>query len=123
MIGDDPAGVPRNVPAIAPASPDSAWAIRSLVDRIRFTPVRVREGYDMAEVDDFLDRVVQAAERGEPVGALIEGVELSRVRVREGYDVAEVDGFLQQLKGAGPAPDRRVIPEQRGLLSRFRGRD
>jgi len=101
----------------------SAWAIRSLVDQVRFTPVRVREGYDMAEIDGFLDHVVEAAERGEPIAPMVDRVTFTRVRFREGYEIGEVDQFLRQLQGAGPtAVDPGVIQEQRGLLSRILGR-
>ena len=105
------------------ATSSSAWAIRGLVERVRFTPVRLREGYDMADVDSLLDRVVEAAERGEQVAPLIDGAHFTPVRMREGYDMAEVDQFLEQLKGSHSATlDSGVIREQRGLLDRFLGR-
>jgi DivIVA domain-containing protein len=79
----------------------------------RFNPVRVREGYDMAEVDDLLDRIVAALGRGEPVAPLLEGVGFTRARLREGYNIDEVDRFLVGLRrrvdgatGAGPDPAR-----------------
>jgi DivIVA domain-containing protein len=65
----------------------------------RFTPVRIREGYDMSEVDALLDRLVAALGRGEPAGPLIESARLGRVRLREGYDIDEVDDFLARLSG------------------------
>ena len=115
---------PASAPSAVRGSSSSAWGIRTLVDRIRFAPVRVREGYDMAEVDDFLERVVQAADRGEPVAPLVDRVEFTRVRVREGYEIGEVDHFLNQLKGGVPAvADPGVIQEQRGLLGRLLSRD
>jgi DivIVA domain-containing protein len=116
------------VAPVAPTQPtvpdgSSAWAIRSLVERARFTPVRLREGYDMADVDRLLDDVVGAAERGEPVGPVIDGARFTAVRLREGYDMAEVDRLLAQLKGASPETvDPGVIEEQRSLLDRLRGR-
>ena len=48
-------------------------------DEIRsacFTPVRIREGYDMGAVDDFLDRLAQTRDRGEDVGPLVTSNEL-----------------------------------------------
>jgi DivIVA domain-containing protein len=69
------------------------------ITTVQFTPVRLHEGYDMAEVDDLLDRIVAALGRGEPVLALIDGARLGRVRLREGYDVGEVDAFLTALRG------------------------
>jgi DivIVA domain-containing protein len=68
------------------------------ITNARFTPVRVREGYDMAQVDDLLDSVVAALGRGEPVAPLLEGVRITHVRLREGYSIDEVDAFLDQLR-------------------------
>jgi DivIVA domain-containing protein len=65
----------------------------------RFTPTRIREGYDMAEVDELLDRVVAALGRGEPVAGLIAEARFSVVTWREGYHKAEVDDFLARLRG------------------------
>jgi DivIVA domain-containing protein len=70
-----------------------------------FRPVRVREGYDMAAVDDLLDRVVAALGRGEPVGRVLDEARLAHVRLREGYDVAEVDAFLAHVRRSAPSPE------------------
>ncbi|WP_182378022.1 DivIVA domain-containing protein [Nocardioides sp. WS12] len=87
------------------------------VAEVRFTPVRMREGYDMGEVDVFLDRVVAVA--GEPgaIAALVRGARFTPVRLREGYKMAEVDAFLAGLVGAepashvsAPAPAPRPLP-------------
>jgi DivIVA domain-containing protein len=104
-------------------SASTAWAIRSLVEQARFTPVRLREGYDMGEVDALLDDVIEAAGRGEAVGPVIDRARFTPVRLREGYDMGEVDRFLAQLTGTGPvATGPGVIEEQRGLLERLLGR-
>lgn len=107
-----------------PVAPDStAWAIRGLVERVRFTPVRLREGYDMAQVDQLLDKVVEAAERGEPIAAVIHGAHFTPVRMREGYDMGEVDDFLAQLTNPDPAsfhPD--LVQEHPSLIDRLRRR-
>jgi DivIVA domain-containing protein len=93
------------------------------VDRARFNPVRLHECYDMAEVDQFLDAVVEAAERNEPIAPLIDGARFTHVRLREGYDIDEVDAFLQQLKGAPAASDHPDLVQQHpGLLERLRRR-
>jgi DivIVA domain-containing protein len=70
------------------------------ITNARFRPVRVREGYEMAEVDALLDRVVAALGKGEPVTGLLEGARFSHVRLREGYAIAEVDAFLESLRQA-----------------------
>jgi DivIVA domain-containing protein len=68
------------------------------ITQARFTPVRVREGYDMSAVDSLLDRVVAALGAGDPVLPVLDGAELGHVRLREGYDIAEVDRFLADLR-------------------------
>lgn len=65
---------------------------------VRFTPVRIRDGYDMSDVDELLDRIVAALGRGEAVGPVIDDARLGHVRLREGYDIAEVDAFLGGLR-------------------------
>jgi DivIVA domain-containing protein len=76
------------------------------ITQARFTPVRItREGYDMGDVDDLLDRVVAALGRGEPVGPVLDAARLGHVRMREGYAIAEVDDFLATLRSrAGHDP-------------------
>ena len=68
-----------------------------------FTPVRLREGYDVVEVDEFIDRLL-ATVNGQPVKRPvtvreIRKVQFTPVRVREGYDVEEVDAFLDEAEG------------------------
>lgn len=74
------------------------------VDKVRFTPVRGREGYDIGEVDahldlvqstlDALDRAVAGS--GPLPGALPEP-RFTSVRLREGYAIGEVDAFLAEV--------------------------
>jgi len=115
------AAAPREHRAGEPTTSSSAWAIRGLVDRVRFTPVRLREGYDMGEVDALLDAVVAAGERGDPVAPIIDAARFTPVRLREGYDMGEVDRFLTELKGgvAVVSDDPGVVQEQRGLVDRL----
>ncbi|MDO7868893.1 DivIVA domain-containing protein [Nocardioides jiangxiensis] len=74
------------------------------VDRVRFSPVRLREGYDMGEVDQHLDLVKQtlaaldAAVTGSaPVPGALPSPRFTPVRLREGYDMGEVDAFLDEV--------------------------
>jgi DivIVA domain-containing protein len=74
------------------------------VDRVRFSPVRLREGYDMGEVDQHLDLVKQtldaldAAVAGQaPVPGVLPSPRFTPVRLREGYDMGEVDAFLDEV--------------------------
>jgi DivIVA domain-containing protein len=116
------------------------------ISHVQFTPVRLREGYEMDGVDDLLDRLVAALRAGEPVDELVRTARFTPVRMREGYDMGEVDEFLDRVvasaatadrtpptyveapavatrpvaAGADPvAPAPSVIQEQRGLLARL----
>jgi DivIVA domain-containing protein len=62
----------------------------------------MQEGYDIAEVDVFVDRVM-ATVNGQPVerpvtAREVQNVQFSPVRFREGYDVVEVDLFLESAE-------------------------
>jgi DivIVA domain-containing protein len=121
--------------------------VRRINDQ-RFTPVRLREGYDMGEVDQFLDRLVAGLEHAQPLAPLVESARFTPVRLREGYDMGEVDRFLDEVvaaqQAAGstgvpvpPAPPREppvaadrpasghpsVIEEKPGLWARVFGRN
>ncbi|MGO4257277.1 DivIVA domain-containing protein [Marmoricola sp. RAF53] len=112
--------VAEPAPAFVPR-PDLAQRVRSS----RFTPVRIREGYSMGEVDKFLDLVEDALERGRDLGPLVGPVRFTPVRLREGYDMGDVDKFLEEMVEEQRRPvavDPGVITEQRGLLARLFGR-
>lgn len=65
------------------------------VDAVRFTPVRLREGYNMKEVDDYLDRVTASLRGSQTLTSRdVSDVKFTPVRLREGYDMGEVDTFL-----------------------------
>jgi DivIVA domain-containing protein len=81
----------------APAAESYGDLVESIAT-VRFTPVRIRDGYDMSDVDELLDRLVAALGRGEPVGPVIDDARLAHVRLREGYDIGEVDEFLAGLR-------------------------
>lgn len=75
------------------------------VDKVRFTPVRLRAGYDMGEVDDYLDRVkahlaaLDAAVAGHSqTPGPLRPATFGQVRIREGYDINEVEAFLAQVE-------------------------
>lgn len=67
--------------------------------RLAFTRVRLREGYDLAEVDAFMERVHRALESGD--GSVtaedVRNVRFSPVRIRQGYDMGEVDAELDRI--------------------------
>ncbi|TCC31587.1 DivIVA domain-containing protein [Kribbella sindirgiensis] len=69
----------------------------------QFSTVRLREGYAIDEVDEFVERVLATA-NGLPVSrpvtaAEIRNVQFSPVRLAEGYDIEEVDLFLDTAEG------------------------
>jgi DivIVA domain-containing protein len=83
----------------------------------RFTVVNVVEGYDIAEVDAFIDTIDQRT------ADEVRGVLFSTVRLRHGYNEDEVDRFLDeraaQLAGEvipdpSPPPKEPVPHDNRG---------
>jgi DivIVA domain-containing protein len=75
------------------------------IAKAQFMTVRLKEGYDMGEVDDFLDRLVATMEKyeqgvAERSGAIsatdVREQGFTTVRIREGYDMADVDELLDQ---------------------------
>lgn len=73
------------------------WSLVDAITSVRFKPVRIAIGYDMREVDDLLDRLVDAVRAGLPVRPLVAAATLGTTRWREGYDKAEVDAFLAEV--------------------------
>ncbi len=108
---------------------DQAPAPRRLLESPRFALVKLREGYDMEEVDDFVDRVL-ATVNGTPIDRPVTAREISTkqfstVRIREGYDVMEVDLFLEEAEGCSGAQcdDRgvKILSIQSAVAYRARG--
>ncbi|GAA1881411.1 DivIVA domain-containing protein [Actinomadura bangladeshensis] len=78
-----------------------AWLI-NWIQNARFSGAGLRSGYDVRDVDAFLDRVV-AGLRGTAPAVSARDVRESAfrvVRLGPGYDEQEVDRFLVQLAGA-----------------------
>jgi DivIVA domain-containing protein len=102
----------------------------------RFGTTQLRQGYDVREVDDFVDEVVQALRSGVPAGTLAERVRSVRFTTstfQRGYDMADVDAALESVvgtlerataTGGSPAtaapPVQRTEPARRpGLMGRL----
>jgi len=67
------------------------------VESARFTAVRLRMGYDMGDVDRFLDALAQRLRSGEGIATFIGQARFTPVKRREGYDMAQVDRFLDDI--------------------------
>ena len=101
------------------------------IEMTAFAPVRFRVGYDVEQVDDFLDTVCSELRRGENVLSLVSQARFTPSR-RGGYEMGDVDRLLGRIAGwvepgdarAPLAEDARshpsgVVQETRGLLSRI----
>ena len=71
--------------------------LTTFIREARFKPVRFVTGYDMREVDDLLDRLVDAVSAGQPVRPLIAAVAFGTTRLREGYSQPDVAAFLAEV--------------------------
>ena len=66
---------------------------------VRFSVTRFSEGYDMQEVDDFLDRCDRALATGDGsvTAQSVREMRFSPTRFREAYRMDEVDDFLDSV--------------------------
>lgn len=82
------------------SAPGSAAA--HLMERIknaRFRVIRRAAGYDEQDVDTFLDKIVAALSRGEPLTpAQAGGAQFRITRMRPGYVQQDVDDLLEQIR-------------------------
>lgn len=81
----------RRIPA------DGADRLAGLVRNVRFAPSRMREGYDEAQVDAFLDRMLVELRERRAMAGDARAARFATTRLRRGYDQSEVDGFLDHL--------------------------
>ena len=66
-----------------------------------FRLVRMREGYNIAEVDEFVLEILAELDAGRGSAELarrIEGVRFTPVRIRQCYDMGDVDACLEELR-------------------------
>ena len=83
------------------------------LERPRFSTTKFREGYDIADVDQAVDRVFVALADGATsmTASDVGSLRFNPVRLAEGYDMGEVDTWLDQAAaelgrtsgGAAPA--------------------
>lgn len=86
-----------------------------------FRTVRMREGYDLDAVDDFVDQVIEALD-GRPGGQgitpeRIESEEFKVVRMREGYSMDDVDDWLDAA--AAELRQRREAERRQAQMSQY----
>ena len=75
------------------------------VQRVRFSPTKLRVGYDQNEVDDFLDRVEHELRSRSQGSSSFRRLSESEVRAqrftasrfREGYAQNQVDAFMERI--------------------------
>ena len=83
----------------------------------RFAATKLRPGYDQRQVDDLLDRVVDALLTGGDVD--LAAVRLRQTRWREGYDIAEVDAFLDEVRVTLASPRTAEEDEEDASATRL----
>jgi DivIVA domain-containing protein len=71
-----------------------------MLERPNFSEVHLREGYEIPEVDEFVERVWTALRQNPPaMGADdVASVVFRPVRLRAGYDMGEVDTWLDRAQ-------------------------
>ncbi|WGX97471.1 DivIVA domain-containing protein [Nocardioides sp. L-11A] len=71
--------------------------LQALIREARFRPVRIAHGYDMGQVDELLDRLVEELDAGRPVRPLVKDATFGTTRWREGYHQTDVDTLLTEV--------------------------
>lgn len=71
-----------------------------LLQDVEFATVRLREGYDIDQVDLALRRLREAAAGGRPLASLVADLKFDSGLLRLGYDIDNVDRFLALLDNA-----------------------
>lgn len=96
-----------------------AGAAAELVDAARFDPVRGTDGYDMSQVDPFLDDIIGLISMGYPIEDPVVTVRFRPTRFREGYNAGQVDDLLDTLVAlvsAGVSPEAVQPPSGDGAI-------
>lgn len=80
--------------------------------QLRFTRVRFRESYNIAEVDEFLGRAHRALDSrdGSVTPGDVGSVRFRPERWKEGYDMGEVDEELDRIAAALQRLERQDRP-------------
>lgn len=107
----------------APAPSASVVQPPGQVPGARFLVVRLREGYDIGEVDAFVERIRNGA--GSLTADEVNAVQFTTVRLRAGYDMQAVDEYLDavaaQVRPAAPstAPESTTTDWREAVNARY----
>lgn len=90
---------PRSQPAVSGIMPyvnldDATESMARRITNTTFRTVRFSPGYDELEVDEFLDKAVDAIRGGRQVS---ESPRFSVTRLRPGYEMAQVDALVEEI--------------------------
>ncbi|HEY9565635.1 MAG TPA: DivIVA domain-containing protein, partial [Nocardioides sp.] len=88
-----------------------AERVHAMVESVKFSPVRWGTGYDMDQVDHFLDDLIVLVRNGHPIESPVALVQFRPSKLREGYHVGEVDDFLDEVVATVAALVRGEEPE------------
>lgn len=102
----------RSAAARLPGAPQVSWVeLRNRQTKVlevaerpaeqRFPRVRMREGYDIAGVDAFVDHI-RATIATTLTADEIRAIQFTTVRLRLGYDMQTVDEWLDAVQAAAP---------------------
>ena len=100
----------------------SAERLCDYVQRASFATHLGRRGYQQAEVDALLGRIVGSLRAGEPLADLVRQTHLTHVLLEDGYDHSQVDHFLAAVLDLDPHADpARPEVARGGLLAKLFG--
>jgi DivIVA domain-containing protein len=93
----------------------SAEQLVSYLRQAHFEGTRGRRGYQISEVNAFLERLAEAVQEGESLKHLVRRQRFTQVRLEHGYDMHQVDHFLTAVvdldpHASGAKPDVRRSP-------------
>jgi DivIVA domain-containing protein len=95
-----------------------------LMDYLRkahFEVTRGRRGYQIAEVNAFLNRLVELVEAGQPLARAVRKQRFTIVRLEHGYDPGQVDDFLEAAVDVDPHAHVRPDVARGGLIGKLFG--
>ena len=88
-----------------------------LLQDVEFETVRLREGYDIDQVDLALRRLREAAAGGHPLASLVADLKFDSGLLRLGYHIDNVDRFLALLDCAESRSTERIASAPEGQQS------